>query len=217
MSKNLLLLQDGFPGSNTNGTEVTSLDIKNFFKYEKNVTSTSYSRVHTGELGTNYDITKHYAEHDTFSKLCRDLQYYEPDTGEYKPNTAFKHYSMLPFLFAVRMKKGFLGTDVTIMSRLNNENLKLRFYDIGNTVDDFKAIYNELPARTWSVWGSSYCRGYKFLTDSIVIPSLDQYNHCFLGVLFSDTAYNLESGTVLLNNEPLLNISWTETEFVEAQ
>ena len=109
MSKNLILLQNGFPGSNTSGTEVTSLDIKNFFKYEKNVTSTSYSRVHTGELGTSYDITKHYAEHDTFSKLCRDLQYYEPDTGYYKPNTSFKHYSIMPFLFAVRMKKGFLS------------------------------------------------------------------------------------------------------------
>ena len=39
MSKNLILLQNGFPGSNTSGTEVTSLDIKNFFKYNASLLS----------------------------------------------------------------------------------------------------------------------------------------------------------------------------------
>ena len=37
MSKNLLLIQNGFPGSATSGTVIETLDIKNFFKYEKDV------------------------------------------------------------------------------------------------------------------------------------------------------------------------------------
>ena len=217
MAKNLILLRDGFPGSSTSGTAIETLDLKNFFKYEKNVIPTTYARK-TYDLGGYKDIANYPNDHVKFTEWFRDPQYFEKDTGEYAPNTLFKHYSASAMLFAVRMENGYSGTDITITSRIEKDNLKIRFMDIGKSVDDFKDLYNELPARTWHVTrGATYGRGYRCLVDTIVIPTLENLNHCFLAVVFSDSAYELETGSVLLNNEPLLNISWTETKFLEAQ
>ena len=222
MSKNLILVQDGFPGSNTSGTVVESLNIKNFFKYEKNVSATTYSRnkTNTDEFPKGETSTTIPNNHDFMSLWTRASNYYEPLTGNLLANNLFKNYSVTFLLFAVRMKKGFTGRDVTITSRLTSDDLSLRFYDIGKTVEDFTNIYKEYPLVFESAYisGSRYnVFGYKQLSNSIVITDLQQYNHCFLAALFSKTAYTMESGTVLLNNEPLLNISWTETGISEAQ
>lgn len=222
MSKNLILVQNGFPGSSTSGTVVESLNIRNFFKYEKNVSATKYSRnkTNTDEFPKGETSTTIPNNHEFMSYWTRTSNYYEPETGNLLANNLFKHYSISFLLFAVRMKKGFSGRDITITSRLTGEDLKLRFYDIGKTVDDFTNIFKEYPLVYESAYisGTRYnVFGYKQLSNSIVITDLQQYNHCFLAVLFSNTAYTMESGTVLLNNEPLLNISWTETEFLEVQ
>lgn len=225
MDKNLVLVQNGFPGSNTSGTIIDTLNLKNFFKFEKDVVPTKYVKRLVGELysgltedpyTTSHDFLKTTYTEDDIKRYVRVAQYYLNNTGELKQNTDFKHYSITPILCAVRMKQGFLGTNVLITSRLQNDNIKIRFLDIGNSLDDFKNMSKMI---TPTVHGDYYrmLRGHRCCTNSISIPSLDQYNHCFLAVVFSDTAYTLESGTVLLNNEPLLNISWTETEFIEAQ
>lgn len=221
MDKNLILVQNGFPGSNTSGTIIDTLNIRNFFKYEKNVSPTVYYRKHwgygwesNGLEPYNNDYWNYQYSTGVGRKLSMPAQWYERSTGDLKYNNSFKHYSVSFMLFAVRMKKGYLGTDVTITSRLASDSpLKLKFFNIGTTVEDFQKLiltdvrkvsdYEVLP--------------HMKVNSSMVIPSLANYNHCFLAALFSDSAYELESGTVLLNNEPLLNISWTETEFVEAQ
>ena len=209
MSKNLILLQNGFPGSSTSGVEVTSLNIKNFFKYEKSYAGTQYARLnyYTGNYGSSYFTTK-----DRVAKAITG-EYYEKETGNLLPNNQAYHYSIQPLLFAIRMKKGFCASNILITSRLeSNENLKLKFLKVGNTVDDFKALYE------WKYYVSGSYNSvypYVFCEDSLNISSLDNKNYCFFAFLYSATAYDLESGTVLLNNEPLLNISWTETEFIE--
>ena len=227
MNKNLLLIQNGFPGSSTSGTEIDTLNIRNFFKYEKNVSPTVYARKYlytTQGSASNPGLAPFDNEYLPYNntndamvrKLSFPTQWYEKDTGVIRYDNNFKHYSISFLLFAVRMKQGYLGTNVTITSRLTDESpLTLKFYDIGYTVEDFRNL------NSFTKIQGSYDRynlyPHKPLSTSIIIPSLDSCNHCFLAALFSDTAYELESGTVLLNNEPLLNISWTETEFLEAQ
>ena len=209
MSKNLILLQNGFPGSSTSGVEVTSLNIKNFFKYEKSYAGTQYARLKydPGIYNSSYFTTK-----DRVAKAIGG-EYYEKDTGNLLPNNQAYHYSIQPILFAIRMKKGFCASNILITSRLgDNENLKMKFLKVGTTVEDFKALNN------WKYYINGWNHTiypYKFCEDSLNIPSLDNKNYCFFAFLYSTTAYDLESGTVLLNNEPLLNISWTETEFIE--
>lgn len=228
MSKNLLLIQNGFPGSATSGTVIETLDIKNFFKYEKDVVATlGKKRLFYSTWNSISGIppfnNKSYYDDNLKIKMSEILEtsmvpnYYEPETGSIKYNSNFKHYSISFLLFAVRMKKGFLGTDITITSRLTSDSpLKIRFYNLGKTVDDFKSKINKHSIYTSSS-SSVNMVPHLCLSDSIVIPSVNQYNHCFLAALFSDSVYEMESGTTLLNNEPLLNISWTETEFTEAQ
>lgn len=222
MNKNLVLVQNGYPHSTTSGTEIDSLDITNFFKFEKNVVPSVYA---------NYIINSDMAEPPYLSPLVGSAPrywdnsniapieylrvtapsaYYDKE-GALKYNDVFKHYSVSLLLFAVRMQKSYLGTNVTITSRLATDSpLKLRFYDIGETLDDFKNLNNKI-----SYMQRNYreIRPHKFLSNALSIPTLNQYNHCFLAALFSDSAYLKESGTKLLNNEPLLNISWTETAF----
>lgn len=212
MSKNLILLQNGFPGSDTSGEIVTSLNIKNFFKYEKGYAGTQYARyvIDTGSVWDSYYFT-------TKDKIAKAIngEYFEKETGNLAPNNSAYHYSIQPILFAIRMKKGFCASNILITSRLEgNENLKLKFLKIGNSIEDFKALH-EWEQGMSGVNKSVY--PYKFCENSLNIPSLDNRNYCFFAFLYSSTAYELESGTVLLNNEPLLNISWTETEFIEAQ
>lgn len=208
MSKNLILLQNGFPGSSTSGEEVTSLNIKNFFKYEKSYSGTRYARF-------NMDAYSSTA-FDTKDKLAKAIEgeYYEKETGNLAPNNLAYHYSIHPLLFSIRMKKGFCASNILITSRLiDNENLKLKFLKVGNTIDDFKSLYS------WTYYDGTWedsVYPYRFCEESLNIASLDNKNYCFFAFLYSSTAYNLETGTVLLNNEPLLNISWTETEFIEA-
>lgn len=224
MNKNLILVQNGFPGSNTSGTEIDTLDIKNFFKYEKSVSASKYARkyVYTGS-GSPYYISPYSGRvefntnnPDELRKAALPSHWYENYTGELGHKDSFKHYSVSFLLFAVRMKKGFLGTNVTITSRIGQDSpVKLKFYNIGDSVSDFSAMKNLDYIRSGSFDYDVYA--HRMLSDSIVIPSVNQYNHCFLAALFSDSVYELESGTTLLNNEPLLNISWTETEFTEAQ
>ena len=229
MSKNLLLIQNGFPGSATSGTEIETLDIKNFFKYEKDVVATlGTKRFFSWTWQNIYGIppfgSKSYGGTDLQRKMSAILEtsmvpnYYEPETGNIKHNGNFKHYSISFFLFAVRMKKGFMGTDITITSRLAADSpLKIRFYNLGKTVDDFKSKIDKHTIYNESGTNHTNMVPHLCLSDSIIIPSVNQYNHCFLAALFSDSVYEMESGTTLLNNEPLLNISWTETEFLEVQ
>lgn len=200
MSKNLVLVQNGFPGSQTSGTEVEALDIRNFFRYEKSIVPTTYARTYVygyKTYGPDYNIAK---------------SYYEDITGEIKPNSEFKHYSISFLLFAVRMKKGFVGTNALITSRLNRDDLKLRFLDVGNTVEAFKALSKE-PYNTDGAL-DTYNFSHKTLSDTITVASVDNKNYCFFAVLFSDSVYLQPSGTELLVNEPLFNISWTESEFI---
>ena len=208
MSKNLILLQNGFPGSSTSGEEVTSLNIKNFFKYEKSYSGTRYARFNMDAYSTT--------AFDTKDKLAKAIEgeYYEKETGNVLPNNLAYHYSIHPLLFSIRMKKGFCASNILITSRLTgNENLKLKFLKVGNSVNAFKSLYS------WTYYDGTWedsVYPYRFCEESLNIPSLDNKNYCFFAFLYSSTAYNLETGTVLLNNEPLLNISWTETEFIEA-
>lgn len=208
MSKNLILLQNGFPGSSTSGEEVTSLNIKNFFKFEKSYSGTRYARYFINDYQTNYFSTKDSLAHKIGG------EYFEKETGILAPNNLAYHYSIQPILFSIRMKKGFCASNILITSRLaDNEHLKLKFLKVGNTVDDFKSLYS------WTYYNGAWedsVYPYRFCEDSLNIGSLDNKNYCFFAFLYSSTAYNLETGTVLLNNEPLLNISWTETEFIEA-
>ena len=204
MNKNLILLQNGFPGSKTSGIEVYTLDIRNFFKFEKNVTSSRFA------MDKDDGDLSYYG--DKLYERLYSIEYFEKLSGELKPDNSFLHYSISPLLFAIRMKKGFMGTNVLLSSRLINDHLKLKFMDVGTTVEDFKALNNIEAVNDPYGWRSAL--PHHFLYDSITIPSVDNTNHCFFAVLFSSTAYSLESGTVLLNNEPLFNISWTETEFV---
>ena len=208
MTRNLLLLQNGFPGSKTSGTEIDTLNIKNFFKYEKNVSSSKYALERRDDDANNanqyYGTTPHTKVYN--------MEYFEKITGELKPDSEYLHYSISPLLFAVRTNKGFAASNVLITSRLMNDNLSLRFIDVGETVEDFQALNN--VEAIFDGWGWRSIIPHHFLQDSITIPSVSNINHCFFAVLFSSTAYSLESGTVLLNNEPLFNISWTETEFV---
>lgn len=208
MSRNLLLLQNGFPGSKTSGIEIDTLDIRNFFKYEKNVSSSKYAMERRDDDANN---ASQYYGTIPHTKVY-NMEYFEKVSGELKPDTSFLHYSISPLLFAVRTKKGFAASNVLISSRLTNENLKLRFMDIGETIDDFKAL-NKVEAIN-DGWNWRSILPHHFLQDSITIPSVSNINHCFFAVLYSSTAYTLESGTVLMDNEPLFNISWTETEFV---
>ncbi len=228
MNKNLVLVQNGYPHSTTSGAEVDSLDITNFFKFEKNVVPSKYVNYYKwngNDTGSSYGMSAlapfvnyfpFISSTDTIlqTALCPSA-YYEKE-GALKYDNLFKHYSITFLLFAVRMQKGFLGTDVTIASRLSEDSpLKLRFCDIGESYASF-ANMNKIkryrdPANPT---GSSVtATPYKALSNALVIPTLNQYNHCFLAALFSDSAYLKESGTKLLNNEPLLNISWTETAF----
>lgn len=226
MNKNLILVQNGYPHSTTSGTEVDSLDITNFFKFEKDVVPSIYASRYIYFSNIINSDTKSLSPFSTDiafdERTDKQLQHwaspsawYEKE-GELKYNKTFKHYSVSLLLFAVRMQKGFLGTDVTITSRLASDSpLKLRFFDIGETLEDFKKLANALkffknPANT-SYDGEFH--PHRTLSNALSIPTLNQYNHCFLAALFSDSAYLKESGTKLLNNEPLLNISWTETAF----
>lgn len=224
MNKNLVLVQNGYPHSNTSGTEVDSLDITNFFKFEKDVVPSAYGcyASHSSPWGmalpalapfTAMTVNASTSE-ATLQKGITPSAYYEKE-GELKYNKIFKHYSISFLLFAVRMQKGFLGTDVTIASRLPSDSpLKLRFFDIGETLDDFKNMNVFIKhLDEGSGYSNKDIRPHKILSNSIIIPTLNQYNHCFLAALFSDSAYLKASGTKLLNNEPLLNISWTETAF----
>lgn len=220
MNKNLLLVQNGFPGSKTSGTEVDSLDIRNFFKYEKDVTPTEYSAKYLwapqaflkpfiGNTDYAFSVTDEQGR-----KYTLPTQWYEK-SGALKYNDKFKHYSISFLLFAVRMKKGFLGSNITVTSRLPSDHpLTLRFYDVGETLEAFKNINKFLTYRGTSTDYASF-HPHKLLSNGIVIPTLTQYNHCFLAALFSDSVYTKESGSALLTNEPLLNVSWTETEFIE--
>lgn len=226
MNKNLILVQNGYPHSTTSGTEVDSLDITNFFKFEKDVVPSIYASRYISFSSIINSNTKSLSPFSTDiafdERTDKQLQHwaspsawYEKE-GELKYNKTFKHYSVSLLLFAVRMQKGFLGADVTITSRLASDSpLKLRFFDIGETLEDFKKLANALkffknPADT-SYDGEFH--PHRTLSNALSIPTLNQYNHCFLAALFSDSAYLKESGTKLLNNEPLLNISWTETAF----
>lgn len=211
MSKNLILLQNGFPGSTTSGEEVTSLNIKNFFKYEKSYSGTQYARLY---YNTHiYSNTPYFTTREKLGKAIEG-EYYEKETGNLAPNNLAYHYSIHPLLFSMRMKKGFCASNILITSRLeDNENLKLKFLKVGSSVDDFKALYSW---KYWMDYPYQTVYPYRFCEESLNIPSLDNKNYCFFAFLYSTSAYNLETGTVLLNNEPLLNISWTETEFIEA-
>lgn len=218
MNKNLVLVQNGYPHSKTSGTEIDSLDITNFFKFEKDIVPTAYLSKYVywmnadsvsplPPLTANVNIAS--ATPKQLLTLAAPSAFYEKE-GELKSNNAFKHYSISFLLFAVRMQKGFLGTDVTIASRLPSDSpLKLRFYDIGDTLEDFKNI--NFSKKYTNTNSSITVHGH--LSNALSISTLNQYNHCFLAALFSDSAYLKESGTKLLNNEPLLNISWTETAF----
>ncbi len=228
MNKNLVLVQNGYPHSTKSGTEVDSLDITNFFKFEKDVVPSVYASKYqwsldntnflapfSGSVKVGYYIGDSNAYDAAYSKVSMGNAYYEKD-GALKYNKAFKHYSVSLLLFAVRMQKGYLGTDVTITSRLADDSpLKLRFFDIGETLDAFKALNKMLLYKSRNNDSDNYneIRPHKCLSNALSIPTLNQYNHCFLAALFSDSAYLKESGTKLLNNEPLLNISWTETAF----
>ena len=228
MNKNLVLVQNGYPHSTTSGTEVDSLDITNFFKFEKDVVPTIYASKYQwsvdstpfvapfqGSTKVGYYVGSSNAYDAEYSKVSMGSAWYEKD-GELKYNKTFKHYSISLFLFAVRMQKGYLGTDVTIASRLASDSpLKLRFFDIGETLEDFKKLNRMLLYKTKQTDRNNFneLHPHKFLSNALSIPTLNQYNHCFLAALFSDSAYLKESGTKLLNNEPLLNISWTETAF----
>ena len=227
MNKNLILVQNGFPGSNTSGTEVDTLDIKNFFKFEKSIVPTTYVKFYKdGYYGMKclppfenikYDTDATENNEEAIIKISSTAQYYDNDTGKIQRNNNFNHYSVSFLLFAVRMKKGFLGTNITITSRLPSDSpLKIRFHNLGYTVDDFKSHLSGEHCLRYDYRFTNYFP-HLSLYNSIMIPSLNQYNHCFLAALFSNSVYELESGTILLNNEPLLNISWTETEFTEAQ
>lgn len=222
VNKNLLLVQNGFPGSKTSGTEVDSLDIRNFFKYEKDVTPSEYASYQRWYLSDtspfkpfNFKREDTYLNANEIRQTTIPSQWYEK-TGELKYNNSFKHYSVSFLLFAVRMKKGFLGSNITVASRLPSDHpLKLRFYDLGESLEAFKAI-NKM-SKIYCSNNTDYYnwRPHKILSNGIVIPTLTQYNHCFLAALFSDSVYTKESGSALLTNEPLLNVSWTETEFIE--
>lgn len=227
MNKNLILVQNGYPHSTTSGTEVDSLDITNFFKFEKDVVPSAFASKYLYFSGITHGSDtqdlKPFVNNIAFDErtniqlqhLASPSAWYEKE-GELKYNKTFKHYSVSLLLFAVRMQKGFLGTDITIASRLKEDSsVKLRFFDIGETLEDFKKLANALkffknPANT-SYDGEFH--PHRTLSNALSIPTLNQYNHCFLAALFSDSAYLKESGTKLLNNEPLLNISWTETAF----
>lgn len=225
MNKNLVLVQNGYPHSTTSGTAVDSLDITNFFKLEKDVVPSALANWYTrwGTYKHEFEGLTPFATQMIDVNVATDAQlqrgfcpsaYYEKEGG-LKYNNTFKHYSISLLLFAVRMQKGYLGADVTITSRLSSDSpLKLRFFDIGETLEDFKNLnsfkkYKKTP--TDSIYLSYH--PHKILSNALSIPTLNQYNHCFLAALFSDSAYLKESGTKLLNNEPLLNISWTETAF----
>lgn len=223
MNKNLVLVQNGYPHSTKSGTEVDSLDITNFFKFEKDVVPSKYANAYnpwkndgTSTVAKKLEpftgtVIYQHASDTELQRCINPSSWYEKD-GELKYNKTFKHYSISFLLFAVRMQKGFLGTDVTIASRLASDSpLKLKFYDIGETLDDFKNI-NQFIKYSSGDWRCSV-PAHKLLSNAFSIPTLNQYNHCFLAALFSDSAYLKESGTKLLNNEPLLNISWTETAF----
>lgn len=222
MNKNLLLVQNGFPGSKTSGTEVDSLDIRNFFKYEKDVTPSEYASCNRWYLSTVESLKpfnfKRYDTNLSADEIRQSVipsQWYEK-TGELKYNNSFKHYSISFLLFAVRMKKGFLGSNITIASRLPSDHpLKLKFYDVGETLEDFKNMNKMIKVYRPGDTDNYNRRPHKILSNAIVIPTLTQYNHCFLAALFSDSVYTKESGSALLTNEPLLNVSWTETEFIE--
>lgn len=223
MNKNLVLVQNGYPHSSTSGTEVDSLDITNFFKFEKNVVPSVYANYSlSGDMSrpqylpplqgsAPYWWNNPNIAPIEYLRVTAPSAYYEKE-GALKYNNTFKHYSISLLLFAVRMQKGYLGTDVTIASRLTADSpLKLRFYDIGETLDDFKNLNKEIYYIQQN--NTREIHPHKFLSNALSIPTLNQYNHCFLAALFSDSAYLKESGTKLLNNEPLLNISWTETAF----
>lgn len=226
MNKNLVLVQNGYPHSTTSGTEVDSLDITNFFKFEKDVVPSKYaSRYVYFSSITNSDTPslEPFNTNIAFDERTdKQLQHWASPSAWYekegalKYNNTFKHYSVSLLLFAVRMQKGYLGTDITIASRLASDSpLKLRFFDIGETLDDFKELAKALKffknPKDTSYNGEFH--PHRTLSNTLSIPTLNQYNHCFLAALFSDSAYLKESGTKLLNNEPLLNISWTETAF----
>ena len=208
MSKNLILLQDGFPGSTVSGTEVTSLNIKNFFKFEKSISGSSYTR----RFGYYYYGASDGCQ-DWFMKAnCYNNEYYQNITGELNPNNIFLNYSIYPMLFALRMKKGYMASDILITSRLTSEHLKLKFLDIGVTVDDFKAL--QTPRVANSSWDHAIFP-HVFTDETLNIASVNNKNHCFFAFLYSTSAYELDSGTALLDNEPLFNISWTETSIQE--
>lgn len=226
MNKNLILVQNGYPHSKMSGKEVDSLDITNFFKFEKDVVPSAFSSnyTHFASITTEYskDLTPFVADIPFSNRTDIELQHlgspsawYEKE-GALKYNSTFKHYSISLLLFAVRMQKGYLGSDVTITSRLTSDSpLKLRFFDIGETLEDFKNLASTLkyfknPKDT--MYDGEF-HPHRILSNALSIPTLNQYNHCFLAALFSDSAYLRVSGTTLLNNEPLLNISWTETAF----
>lgn len=227
MNKNLVLVQNGYPHSTTSGTEVDSLNVNNFFKFEKSIVPSKYANYYKryGSDTGSYGLTALAPFKNNFAfigstdailqtALCPSA-YYEKE-GTLKYDNLFKHYSITFLLFAVRMQKGFLGTDVTIASRLSEDSpLKLRFYDIGESFASFADMNKIKRYRNPSDPTSSNISAtpYKGLSNALSIPTLNQYNHCFLAALFSDSAYLKESGTKLLNNEPLLNISWTETAF----
>ncbi len=221
MNKNLVLVQNGYPHSTTSGTEVDSLDITNFFKFEKDVVPSVYA----SRYANWWNISGYFASLAPFNfdkapsimteielQQCTAASAWYEKEGALKYNNTFKHYSVSFLLFAVRMQKGYLGTDVTITSRLPSDSpLKLRFCDIGETLEDFQKI---AKFSNFSDKGNyTEIHPHKLLSNALSIPTLNQYNHCFLAALFSDSAYLKESGTKLLNNEPLLNISWTETAF----
>lgn len=223
MNKNLVLVQNGYPHSTKSGTEVDSLDITNFFKFEKDVVPSKYVNVfNPWKNDTTNTVAKklepftgaviYQSASDAELQMCINPSSWYEKEGELKYNNSFKHYSISFLLFAVRMQKGFLGSSVTIASRLAADSpLKLKFYDIGETLDDFKNI-NKFIKYMRGDWRVSI-PAHKALSNGLVIPTLNQYNHCFLAALFSDSAYLKASGTKLLDNEPLLNISWTETAF----
>lgn len=219
MNKNLILVQNGYPHSTTSGKEVDSLDITNFFKFEKDVAPSEFSTLYHWTsldklrpfVGTLSFAHNNYSDNE-YQKAAMPTAWYEKE-GELKYNKTFKHYSMTFLLFAVRMQKGFLGTDVMITSRLADDSpLKLKFYDIGEDLQSFQNMKTFIKYRS-SSGDYANIHPHGILKNALSIPTLNQYNHCFLAALFSDSAYLKESGTKLLNNEPLLNISWTETAF----
>lgn len=222
MNKNLVLVQNGYPHSATSGTEIDSLDITNFFKFEKNVVPTQYENKNFWYIASGTALSPFNFSYSSFRDLSIEKKvqittpsaWYEKE-GALKYNNTFKHYSVSFLLFAVRMKKGYLGTNVTIASRLRSDSpLKLKFYDVGDSLESFKKLNNLLIYRESASTDADWdIRPSRILSNALSIPTLNQYNHCFLAALFSDSAYLKESGTKLLNNEPLLNISWTETAF----